>query len=316
MKLFLTYNQNAKSYEKFKGYEFNRIKDACDKAGIKCYQYDPGNFPIIDGDATDISVINMSGSMNESHYRFLRTLEIKGAKLLNSAASSKTAEEKMLSNLEMTHRGLPVPKTIDLNLSHINFNMEYVVKNILNNVGMPCVIKSPNGNNGNAVVKVENENNLVDLLGLLGWTSVRYGDFFSTSNLMAQEFISSTQGKVIRLVFLNGEVLGCELKTNPNFWKPQSPFVYNSENNIIVNQGKYIPESGYKREKIEASAEMTNLSKRVSNLFKLNFFGLDLLFGPSGYIICEINTSPQLEGFEKSTNISVAEKILQFLQNK
>jgi glutathione synthase/RimK-type ligase-like ATP-grasp enzyme len=316
MKLFLTYNQSAKSYEKFKGYEFNRFKDACDHAGVECHQFDPGCFPTVDEDSSDICAVNMSGSMNESHYRFLRTLEIKGAKLLNPANGSKTAEEKMLSNLEMAHYGLPVPKTMDLNLSHTNFNMEYLVKNILNNVGMPCVIKSPNGNNGNAVVKVENENNLVDLLGLLGWTSVRYGDFFSTSNLMAQEFISSTQGKVIRLVFLDNEVLGCELKTNPNFWKPQSPFVYNSENNIIVDQGKYIPESGYKREKTKASAEMIELAKKVSDLFKLNFFGLDLLFGPSGYIICEVNTSPQLEGFEKSTGINVAEKILQFLQSK
>jgi glutathione synthase/RimK-type ligase-like ATP-grasp enzyme len=316
MKLFLTYNQSAKNYEKFKGYEFNRLKDACDRAGIKYHQFDPGWFPTVDEDSSDICVINMSGSMNESHYRFLRTPELKGAKLLNPASGSKTAEEKMLSNLEMAHYGLPVPKTIDLNLSHINFNIEYLVKNILKNIGIPCVIKAPNGNNGNAVIKVENENNLVDLLGLLGWNSMRYGDFFTASNLLAQEFVSSTQGKVIRLVFLNGEVLGCELKTNPNFWKPQSIFVYNSENNIIVNQGKYIPESGYKREKTAVSAEMAELAKKVSDLFKLNFFGLDLLFGPTGYIICEVNTSPQLEGFEKSTNINVAEKILQFLQNK
>lgn len=314
MNLLLTYNQNPSNYEKFKSYEKQKLIEACQLRGYAIKLYHPSNFPSINTQSKKMTIINMSGVINTSHYRFLRNAELFGNKLLNSAEGTNLAEEKMLSNMEMFHAGFPVPKTIDLNLSHTSHNIDYLVKRVIEELGLPCVIKGPNGNNGNSVIKVENANDLVDILGILGWNSIKYNDCFNTNNMMAQQMIKTSIGKVIRVVYLSGDILGAELKSNPDFWKPQSLFVFQSSSEVLVNQGKYIPSSNYTREKIAIDQDMIKLSHQVSKLFNLDFFGLDLLIGPEGYLICEVNTSPQLEGFEKTHNINVSNKILDFLE--
>ena len=53
---------------------------------------------------------------------------------------------------------------------------------------------------------------------------------------------------------------------------------------------------------------------RSAKLMGLNVCGVDLLRTNHGPVVMEINSSPGLEGIEKTTGIDVANKIINFIE--
>ena len=62
--------------------------------------------------------------------------------------------------------------------------------------------------------------------------------------------------------------------------------------------------------KVEISKELENFAVKSVQALGLNIAGVDILIGEKEYIVCEINSSPGYEGFEKATNINCAKEIL------
>lgn len=56
------------------------------------------------------------------------------------------------------------------------------------------------------------------------------------------------------------------------------------------------------------------LAIESSRLIGLDIAGVDILFDDDNYKVCEVNSYPGFEGFEKATGINVSEEVYRYIQ--
>lgn len=66
----------------------------------------------------------------------------------------------------------------------------------------------------------------------------------------------------------------------------------------------------------QASEEMQSLALKANRALGYDIAGVDVIKTPSGYLVLEVNHTPQWQAFRQSTGISVAEKIVDFALEK
>ena len=66
--------------------------------------------------------------------------------------------------------------------------------------------------------------------------------------------------------------------------------------------------------KISITAEERKTAIKAAKVMGLHLAGVDLLRSNRGPLVIEVNSSPGLEGIEKSTNKNVADRIVEFLE--
>ena len=71
---------------------------------------------------------------------------------------------------------------------------------------------------------------------------------------------------------------------------------------------------GGQAKKVKISAEERKTAIRSAKIMGLHLAGVDLLRSARGPLVMEVNSSPGLEGIEKSTNKNVADAIIEFLE--
>lgn len=238
--------------------------------------------------------INISGYPTDTHCRYLIAQESQGSKTLNNTHSSLIAANKMLMYLKIRSQNILTPKTIDLNPRMWGMNLNDSIEQRIGAViGYPCVIKIPNLGMGLGVYKVDSEIQCRDLLALLKCVNNSSPQNLMYANLLAQEFISESAGRAVRVIVLNNEPLGAFLKTS-NTWK------------ISGLEGE--------RSRYTMSDELYNISATISKLFDLGFCGIDYHLSNRGYMIGEINISPQFSVFDNLyPNIDIAKRIVEYL---
>ena len=69
---------------------------------------------------------------------------------------------------------------------------------------------------------------------------------------------------------------------------------------------------GGKGEAYDVDDEMEMLAIQVAKVLDLDIAGVDLLFHSDGYRICEANSAPGFEGFEKALDINVPQKVFDY----
>ena len=62
--------------------------------------------------------------------------------------------------------------------------------------------------------------------------------------------------------------------------------------------------------------EIRDLALRVAHSLDLEIAGVDLLFGRDGFLVCEANSAPGFEGFERATGVNVAKAIIDYSKSK
>ena len=62
--------------------------------------------------------------------------------------------------------------------------------------------------------------------------------------------------------------------------------------------------------------EIEDIALRVARSLDLEIAGVDLLFGHDGFLVCEANSAPGFEGFERATGIDVAAEIIKYARSK
>lgn len=58
------------------------------------------------------------------------------------------------------------------------------------------------------------------------------------------------------------------------------------------------------------------LCKKVSDILNLDYWGIDILFGPNGYPICEVNSNAFFGGIEKVTDKNVAKAYSEYIYSQ
>ena len=121
-----------------------------------------------------------------------KRLENEGIKLFNNAKAVELCDNKILMYQELARCGVRIPKTFE----GLNYTSRDFVNNVINEIGLPLVIKEAYGSFGEQVYLANTEeeaNKIIDQIG--------YKDF------LLQEYIANSKGRDIRVNVVIQQVL-------------------------------------------------------------------------------------------------------------
>jgi len=279
-------------------YETQKLVEEFEKQEIKIRVVNPQDVDIfvdrddrksilVDGKARTLPdfVIPRTGSGTTYFIKaIIRHLERLGVILINGSDAIDSVKDKLYTQQVLGESNLPVPKTL---LVKHPINVEFVE----NNIGYPSIIKTLSGSFGAGVFLCENRNQLQQLLKMAEITKPSY-------NIIIQEFIKESHGKDLRVLVVNGKVVGCMMRQSVD-----DDFRAN-----ITRGGEGIP--------YQIDDDIEWLGGESARLLNLDIAGVDLLFDKEGYRICEVNSSPGFEGMDKYCKTNVAEQIVTYVKHK
>jgi ribosomal protein S6--L-glutamate ligase len=163
-------------------------------------------------------------------------------------------------------------------------NIEYLIKQV---GGAPLIIKMIEGTQGLGVVLAETKNAAKSVIEAF------YG---MNANFMIQEFIKEANGADIR-AFVVGNKVVAAMKRQAK----EGEFRSN-----IHRGGTGVP--------YELNEEEAETAVKSAKALGLHIAGVDMLISKKGPLIMEVNSSPGLEGIEKTTSKDIASEIIRFIE--
>ncbi len=245
----------------------NRIKAEFEKRGVEMKVL--RNSPLVLKEEGDFCIY-----LDKDKYT-ARMLE-RRMRLFNSAEAIELCDDKMLTVLALD--GFPCPKTIP---SLLCYTPQAPVSRELigcveGGLGFPVVVKECFGSLGMQVYLVQNRKELDEISERLKLKPHLY-----------QEFIKESAGRDLRVIVVGGKAVAAMKRVS------ESDFRSNVE-------------LGGKGEKFVLDDAARELCEKIAARLKLDYCGIDLLFGKEGYLVCEVNSNAFFGGIEKVTGVDVA----------
>ena len=153
--------------------------------------------------------------------------------------------------------------------------------------GAPLVLKILEGTQGVGVVLVDSEKAAKSVLDAFYGMDV---------NLLVQEFIEEAGGADIRALVVGGEVVGAMRRQG-------------AEGDFRSNLHQGGSAKAYKLNRKEKAMALA-----AAKAMGLGVCGVDMIPSARGPLVMEVNSSPGLEGIEKSTQIDIAGKIMDYIE--
>ena len=218
-----------------------------------------------------------------------RLLEKAGYRLFNKADFLKFCDDKMLTFIGCANKGIKMPKTIAGPLVYSTLkpsNYEFLDK-VINELGLPMVVKKVYGSLGEGVYLVKTKEELKNL-----YTEI------ARNPIVFQEYIPSSFGKSIRVLIIDGKVFGAFIRKNDRDFR--SNFGDNADGEPLTNGEKYL-----------------SFAEDIADKLNIEYAGIDLLVCQDGSpILCEINSNAFFEEFEKVTHLNVAKAYAEMVIKK
>ena len=217
-----------------------------------------------------------------------KRLENEGIKLFNNAKAVELCDNKILMYQELARSGVRIPRTFiaPKTFEGLNYTSRDFVNNVINEIGLPLVIKEAYGSFGEQVYLAntkEEANKIIDQIG--------YKDF------LMQEYIANSKGRDIRVNVVGDEAIVSMYREN----------LYDFRSNIS---------NGGTGKKYEPKQKYLDLAIKAAQALDLTFAGVDVLFGEDDEpIICEVNSNPQFASTLSFTGVNLGEYIADYIMS-
>ncbi len=210
----------------------------------------------------------------------VRHFNAKGVFTVVSADAILQSRDKWTCSQLLAKANVPIPKTI----LGMNSNIESLLNNFKN---QPVIIKILEGTHGNGVILAETYLNALSTIETLKTAGIKF---------LLQEYISESKGTDLRVIVVDGVVVTA--------MKRQS-----KEGDFRSNLHR-----GGSSEKISLTPEEENVALRAAKAMRLGVCGVDILQSNRGPLVLEINSSPGLEGIEKTTGTNISKSIIGYIE--
>ncbi len=211
----------------------------------------------------------------------LRQFEMMGVWPLNESAAIGRARDKLWALQILSRLGIGLPVTSFANSAR---RAEELIRMV---GGPPVVIKLVEGTQGLGVVLGETMSSAKSTFEAFRGAKI---------NILVQEFVKEADGADIRAFVIGDRVVGA--------MKRQSgPGEFRSNLH-----------RGGTAEKISITPEEHSTALRACRGLGLNVAGVDMLRSSRGPVLIEVNSTPGLEGIERSSGTDIAEQIIAFLE--
>ncbi len=199
---------------------------------------------------------------------------------LDSLAITRS-RDKLRSLQILSRSGVGMPKTAFTNFSKQD-------NQVLKHIGdAPVVIKLLEGTQGLGVVLAETNKAAKSVVEAFDSLKTR---------VILQEYIREAGGSDIRVFIVNGRIVGAMKRQG-------------KEGEFRSNLHR-----GGKATVIRLSRAEKATALRAVKSMGLAIAGVDMLQSSRGPLVLEVNSSPGLEGIEKSTGVDVAGKIIEYVE--
>lgn len=213
-----------------------------------------------------------------------KQLEYLGIPVFNNADAIATSDDKIATYQELARKNLPIPKTIVAPKIFIDGNLpDAIINQTIDELGFPLIMKEAFGSFGEQVYLVRTKNELIEKLNVIG-----------NKPFVFQAFISTSYGVDLRLQVVGDEVVAGMKRKSKNDFRA----------NIT---------SGGTMEPYKATAEEKKIAIAATKAIDADFAGVDLLFGETGPLICEVNSNAHIRNLLDCTSINAADNIMNYI---
>ena len=213
----------------------------------------------------------------------LRQFEMMGVMPLNESVAISRSRDKLRSLQLLARDGIGLPVT---GFARKPDDVEDLIKMV---GGAPLVIKLLEGTQGIGVVMAETdkaaESVIEAFMGL-------------KANILVQEFIKEAGGSDIRCLVVDGKVVAAMKRQG-------------KEGEFRSNLHR-----GGSSELAKLNPEERSTAVRAAKIMGLKVCGVDILRSNHGPVVMEVNSSPGLEGIERTTGKDVAGMIIDFMAKR
>ncbi len=218
------------------------------------------------------------GSLEEIIFRMnlLRKLERIGVKVINPPEAIERSVDKYHTLTLLEEAGIPVPKTMVTENS-------YEALRAFHELGGDVVVKPLFGSRGFGVMRISNPDEAIRIFRNLA---------FNHEVIYIQEFIHHGNWDIRTLVLGKG-ILASERRVSDH-WKTN------------ISQGA-------RPTPIKLDDEIEELAIRSAEVIGCEVAGIDILDGPEGPVVIELNSQPGWKGLQEITPINIGEAIIDYV---
>ena len=276
-------------------YSTRRLVDEADAAGMIVEIVDPLETSLVLDDRqgqvihqgwplnADAVIPRIGYSVTTEGVRVVRQFERMGVYVANGADAIMRSRDKLTASQILSQKGVPVPKTA------LVTSWRDVERSISRVGGVPCIVKTSQGTQGDGVFLVRSIRQAKELV---------YRLLAERNTVLVQEYIRESHGKDIRVIVVGGEVVAAMRR---------------------VSNGREFRSNyhlGGRVEQIDLPDEYAKVAIDAANYLGIEVGGVDLLEGRMGPILLEVNSSPGLEGIEKASGVNVAGHIIEMITKR
>ncbi|MEO1299439.1 MAG: 30S ribosomal protein S6--L-glutamate ligase [Cyanobacteria bacterium J06636_16] len=211
----------------------------------------------------------------------VRQFEMMGVFTVNESQAISRSRDKLRSLQILARRGISLPVT---GFAHSTQDIDGLIELV---GGAPLVIKLLEGTQGIGVVLAETYQAAKSVI-----QAFRGLD----ANILVQEYIKEADGSDIRCFLIKDQVVAAMKRQG-------APGEFRSN----LHRGGSATQ-------IELTSKERSLAVRAAKAMGLQVAGVDLLQSKRGPLVIEVNSSPGLEGIEKTTGIDVASQIVMYVE--
>lgn len=264
-------------------YKIKRFKEEFNKLGVTLDVFvNDGSLAIIKDNNLQLNLPKCDFVIYLDKDIYLaRMIEKQGIRMFDSADFIKLCDDKGLTNISLSNKGILMPKTISgplfysQELKEENFKfLDYVIEEL----GLPLVFKKVYGSLGTGVFLVKSKDELINL----------YKEH-CRNPLQFQEYIKTSDGRSMRILIIDEQIVGGFERYNSEDFRSNFSTTASAKPLVITDK-------------------IRKVSEYIAKLYHIEYAGLDFLFGENDEpILCEMNSNAFFEEFEKVTKINVAE---------
>ena len=191
--------------------------------------------------------------------------------------------------MHLALKGLPMPKTViaPKTFPNIGFSDLSFLDKVTSLLGFPLVVKESFGSFGAQVYLAHDMAELRDIIKQ-----------HERSPLLFQELVKTSFGRDIRINVVGGKVCAAMLRESK---------CGDFRSNVTLG-GSTLPYSP-----TDAECE---LALAATERLRLDFAGIDILFGEDGPLICEVNSNAHFKSTYDCTGVDLADLIAQHITDK
>ena len=272
-----------------------RLKEEFNKLNVEISVITDGSVRVaIDGqgDKIDLPTPDFAIYLDKDKY-LSAVLEKSGLRLFNRHQAVRVCDDKAETYIALSRNGVIFPKTIFGALCYrgdLTIKKEWADK-IINELGLPVIVKESYGSMGKGVYKADDR---AQLLSIMEQVKLKPHLF--------QEYAGEKAGVDVRVIVIGGKAVAAMKRENKDDFRS--------------NVG-----AGGKGKKIELLPEFKKTAETCAKVLGLDYCGVDLLYGKDGAaIVCEVNSNAFFGEFERVTGENVAklyaEHVIKAVENE